>query len=108
VTCDSAQKYLQLDVGDDANQGSATIESVSSGSSCDTESSIVEPQSSDDRSDGHTDAPRTVAEVRHEPPHQHHHPQQQQQQQQQESLLSCQLSSAYNDRSQLLLTPITE
>jgi len=48
--------------------------------------------------------------VRHEPPpHQHHHPQQQQQQQQQqESLLSCQLSSAYNDRSQLLLTPITE
>jgi len=102
--CDSVQKYLQLDVGDDANQGSATIESVSSGSSCDTESSIVEPQSSDDRSDGHTDAPRTVAEERHEPPPHHHH----HQQQQQESLLSCQLSSAYNDRSQLLLTPITE
>jgi len=86
-------------MGGDVNQGSSTIESVSSGSSWDTESSIVPSQSSDGQSGGHYDCSRTVVDVRHEPPAL-------QQQQQQETPPSYQLSSAYDERSQLLLTPI--
>ena len=102
------QKYLEL-AG--ASEGSATIESVSSsssGSSCVTETSIVSPQTSDERSGPQCNVPRTVATRPPQPP-QPPPPQQQQQQQQQGSLICCHCaSSAYDDRSQLLLTPITD
>ena len=103
------QKYLSLDVeSDSSSSGSGS----GSGSSCDTETSFVPAsQTSDERSGGQYDVPRVpVVEVarHHQPPppppplplplgdEDLPHPSRRQ------------LSSAYDDRSQLLLTPIDE